>query len=91
MLEYYSNPLVSDNYTSDGSGTGSFTSAMSALSPGTTYYLRAYATTHWEQATEPVSFITPKYPQTITFTELPLSTYGDGDKTLKPQLPQALM
>ena len=38
------NPTLSDNYTSDGDGTGSFTSNISGLSSGTTYYVRAYAT-----------------------------------------------
>jgi len=30
--------------TSDGSGTGVFTSSIAGLTPGTTYYIRAYAT-----------------------------------------------
>ena len=38
------NPKVSDSHTSDGTGTGSFTSILSGLTPGTTYYVRAYAT-----------------------------------------------
>lgn len=37
-------PTISDGHTSDGSGTGSFTSSLSGLTPGTTYYIRAYAT-----------------------------------------------
>jgi len=37
------NPTTSDNKTSDGSGTGTFTSSIIGLSPGTTYYVRAYA------------------------------------------------
>ena len=37
------NPTVIDNKTSDGSGTGSFTSHITGLLPGTTYYLRSYA------------------------------------------------
>ena len=40
----YENPTLSDLYTNDGSGTGSFTSNITGLSPGTRYYLRAYAT-----------------------------------------------
>lgn len=39
-----SNPTIADNTTSDGSGTGSFTSNISGLDPSTTYYVRAYAT-----------------------------------------------
>ena len=37
-------PTLSDDYTSDGTGTGSFSSSLSGLTPGTTYYVRAYAT-----------------------------------------------
>src|SRR5690606_332382 len=37
-------PSLSDNFTSDGSGTGSFTSNLSGLTANTTYYVRAYAT-----------------------------------------------
>ena len=37
-------PTISNSITSDGTGTGAFTSAVSGLSSGTTYYLRAYAT-----------------------------------------------
>lgn len=38
------NPTVSNNKTTDGTGTGTFTSAISGLTTGTTYYVRAYAT-----------------------------------------------
>lgn len=38
------NPTISDSYTVDGSGTGSYISYVIGLLPGTTYYLRAYAT-----------------------------------------------
>jgi len=38
------NPTISDNHTSDGSGTGTFTSTLNGLSPNTPYYIRAYAT-----------------------------------------------
>jgi len=37
-------PTVSDNKTSDGTGSGSFTSIITGLSANTTYYVRAYAT-----------------------------------------------
>ena len=39
-----SNPTVSGNYTVDGTGVGGFSSNMTGLAPGTTYYVRAYAT-----------------------------------------------
>ncbi len=38
------NPTVSDSYTIDGSGTGSFMSYLTGLTGNTTYYIRAYAT-----------------------------------------------
>jgi Secretion system C-terminal sorting domain len=41
----HSPPTIADNRTSDGASTGSFTSAITGLKPGTTYYVRAYATT----------------------------------------------
>lgn len=37
-------PTINDPHTTDGSGTGSFTSHISGLQSGITYYLRAYAT-----------------------------------------------
>ncbi|MCP4213090.1 MAG: hypothetical protein GY765_00470, partial [bacterium] len=37
------NPTTTDSTTSDGTGTGAFTSGITGLSPGTTYYVRAYA------------------------------------------------
>lgn len=39
-----SNPTISGSHTSDGTGTGSFTSNLTGLTPGTVYYVRAYAT-----------------------------------------------
>ena len=39
-----SNPTTANSHTSDGSGTGSFTSSITGLAAGTTYYVRAYAT-----------------------------------------------
>ena len=38
------NPTISDNKTSEGSGSGGFTSQITGLTPGFTYYVRAYAT-----------------------------------------------
>jgi hypothetical protein len=38
------NPTTSDDKTTDGAGTGSFTSTMTGLRGNTTYYVRAYAT-----------------------------------------------
>jgi len=38
------NPTISDNKTSNGTGTGSFTISITGLVSGTSYYARAYAT-----------------------------------------------
>jgi len=38
------NPTISGSLTTDGSGTGAFTSNMTGLDQSTTYYVRAYAT-----------------------------------------------
>jgi len=37
-------PTISDSFTSDGSGNGSFSSTITGLTPYTTYHVRAYAT-----------------------------------------------
>ena len=57
------NPTVANAHTSNGTGVGSFTSSLTGLTPGTTYYVRAYATN--SQGTkygEEVSFITQNPP-----------------------------
>jgi uncharacterized protein (TIGR02145 family) len=38
------NPTINESYTTDGSGTGAFSSTLTGLSPNTAYYVRAYAT-----------------------------------------------
>jgi len=38
------NPTLSNSFTTNGTGTGLFTSVLTGLSPLTTYYFRAYAT-----------------------------------------------
>ena len=52
------NPTINDNHTSDGSGTGNFTSTMTGLKANTIYYVRAYAT----------NAIGTAYGNQITFT-----------------------
>ena len=37
------NPTLADSHTSDGTGTGVFTSSITGLTSGTTYHVRAYA------------------------------------------------
>jgi len=39
-----SNPTIANSKTVDGAGIGAFSSSLTGLTPGTTYYVRAYAT-----------------------------------------------
>ena len=39
------NPTIANSKTTDGAGSGTFTSSLTGCIPGTTYYVRAYATT----------------------------------------------
>ena len=61
------NPTISDSYTTDGTGTGSFTSSMTGLAANTTYYVRAYATNSAGTA----------YGEEVSFTTLPDGVIGD--------------
>jgi len=66
------NPTVETNHgkTTDGSGTGSFTSNLTGLAAGTTYYVRAYAT----------NSVGTSYGNEVSFTALPASeTVTDAD------------
>lgn len=57
------NPTISDSKTVDGSGAGIFASNLTDLSPITTYYLRAYATSNAGTAYgNQVSFTTTQGP-----------------------------
>ena len=38
------NPTIAGSQTTDGTGTGSFMSNLTGLTPGTVYHIRAYAT-----------------------------------------------
>jgi hypothetical protein len=43
VFDLVAGPTLTSNLTSDGVGTGSYTSIMTGLAPSTTYYVRAYA------------------------------------------------
>ena len=61
------NPTTTDALTSDGSGTGSFTSSLTGLTASTSYYVRAYATNSYGTAygnNEPFTTLPP--PPTAT-------------------------
>ena len=51
-------PTLSDSHDHNGSGIGSYTCVMAGLTPGTTYYVRAYAVNHGISYGEEVSFTT---------------------------------
>jgi sugar lactone lactonase YvrE len=75
-----SNPTISDSKTTDGTGTGTFTSAITGLSPLTTYYVRAYATNSAGTAYgNEISFVTFDLPVVVTIgpttTGFPVITY----------------
>jgi len=74
------NPTIDDNKTTDGTGTGEFTSFLAGLSAETWYYVRAYATNAVGTAYgEEVSFITDKPDitgQTGTVTDVDGNTYA---------------
>jgi len=57
------NPTTANNITTDGSGTGTFTSNLTGLKGNTTYYIRAYATNSAGIA----------YGNELTFTTIPVS------------------
>ena len=65
------NPTITDSKTIDGSGTGTFISALTGLVASTTYYVRAYATNSAGTGYGvQVSFmtITPAVPNVTTMT-----------------------
>ena len=63
------NPTITGNHTTNGTGTGSFTSSMTGLTANTTYYVRAYATNSAGTA----------YGEEVSFTTLPDGIPGDVD------------
>jgi uncharacterized protein (TIGR02145 family) len=66
-----SNPSTANSKTSDGSGSGNFTSSITNLSSGTIYYVRAYATNSTGTAYGNELIITSGYLlPTITTTAL---------------------
>jgi hypothetical protein len=67
-----SSPTISGAKTSDGAGTGSFTSSIAGLTAGTTYFLRAYATNSAGTA----------YGNEVTFTTSSSSATAPGAPTI---------
>jgi len=61
-------PTISDAHTTDGSGTGIFTSNIYDLNAGSTYYVRAYATNTGGTG----------YGNEVTLTTAPIDVYAAG-------------
>ncbi len=82
-----SNPTIDSDHTTDGSGTGTFISNLSGLSPTTTYYVRAYATNsagtaYGQQISFPTTSVTLPTVSTATITGItPNSAVGGGNVT----------
>jgi hypothetical protein len=65
------NPTIRDSHTTDGIGSGSFTSSITNLEVNTTYFVRAYATTDVGTGYgNPVSFTTLAGTPTLTTADI---------------------
>lgn len=61
------NPVFNDSHASSGDGVGSFTCQLTGLTPGTSYYVRAYAVnTSGTAYGNEVAFSTAPYPMVTT-------------------------
>lgn len=71
------NPTLNNTHTIDGSGVGSFTSILYNLSPGTTYYVRSYATNSIGTAySDEISFSTTSLTTpTVSTSQMSSITY----------------
>jgi uncharacterized protein (TIGR02145 family) len=63
------NPTTADSKTTDGTGTGTFSSSITGLTDGATYYMRAYA----------INGAGTAYGDELTFTTPSKATDGDGN------------
>jgi hypothetical protein len=69
-------PTISDSHTSDGTGVGTFTSSLSGLTAGTTYYIRAYATNSAGTGYGTALSFTTSSPVLPTLTTTSISAIG---------------
>lgn len=80
-----SNPTISDSKTSDGTGTGSFTSSITGLNPNTTYHVKSYTTNSIGTTYGPEISFTTEITNVIigiqkwTLKNLDIATYRNGD------------
>ena len=72
-------PTISNNKTTDGRGTGSFTSSLTGLSRNTSYYVRAYATNSVGTSYgNEVQFTTRGEPATVTTAGITVITFNSA-------------
>jgi len=65
------NPTIAESKTTDGTGSGTFNSSVTGLTPGITYYIRSYSTNSIGTAYgNQITVITLAILPTITTTEL---------------------
>ncbi len=75
-------PTLSNNFTTDGSGSTAYTSSLAILAPNTTYFARAYATNSAGTAYgNEITFTTPAssptllaLPNTLAFGDVTINT-----------------
>ncbi|MGE4288552.1 MAG: two-component regulator propeller domain-containing protein [Salinivirgaceae bacterium] len=73
------NPTIANSITSDGTGTGEYTSSLSGLTANTTYYVRAYATNSEGTAYgNEINFTTLQEVSTQEYASLPVNESFDG-------------
>lgn len=70
-------PTTADGFTTDGTTSGTFASAANGLSPGTTYHLRAYATTSVNTSYGNERSFTTTTPTAPIITTEPITTQTD--------------
>ena len=63
----HDNPTLSDDFTNDGAGTGSYNSSLTNLENNATYYIRAYATNSKGTSYGGLKTFTTLEQQTVTF------------------------
>jgi len=76
-------PTLSDPHTEDGSGTGIFSSSLTGLTAGVTYYVKAYATNasgtaYGDQVLFTTNSPTPPTVSTSVVTDITESTANSG-------------
>ncbi|MEI6750129.1 MAG: hypothetical protein WCM93_13300, partial [Bacteroidota bacterium] len=74
-----SNPTISNSHTSNGTGTGAFTSSLTGLASNTLYHIRAYAT----------NSVGTSYGSDLTFTTLANSVIPTVTTTAATNITQA--